>query len=151
MTRLVLVATAVHGADQLALAATPFVAVLVFGAGPSTVAALVAVQSAAWLLASIPAGLLVDRLDRRTLVLAALAISALGFGGAAAAIEGQSLPAFSVMLLVAGVAVVTLALTLMSLVATSVAPPSLATANARLEAARAGWMLAAPVLASAVA
>ncbi|MBR0668524.1 MFS transporter, partial [Roseomonas hellenica] len=53
-----------HAADQLTLAALPLIATLTLGAGPGMVGALVAAQGAAWLLVSLPAGVLVDRKPR---------------------------------------------------------------------------------------
>ena len=71
LNRLSLAAFGLHGADQLAMAALPLTAVLVLGAGPALVGALLAAQAAAWLAFSLPAGLLVDRFARRTLLAAA--------------------------------------------------------------------------------
>ena len=61
-----------HAADQLALATLPLTATLVLKAGPGTLGLLVAAQSLAWLLVSLPAGAWVDRYPRRTLLIAAL-------------------------------------------------------------------------------
>src|SRR3954469_6886494 len=71
-------AAGTHAADQLALATLPLTATLVLGAGPDILGLLVAVQSAAWLLVTLPAGAWVDRMPRRTLL-----IVGLGFGLAA--------------------------------------------------------------------
>src|SRR5688572_9229774 len=65
-------ASGTHAADQLAQATLPLTATLVFGAGPGIVGLLVAAQSAAWLLVSLPAGAWVDRMSRRRLLVIAL-------------------------------------------------------------------------------
>ncbi len=74
-TALLGAAAGTHAADQLALATLPLTAALVLAAGPDVLGLLVAVQSAAWLLVTLPAGAWVDRMPRRTLL-----IVGLGFG-----------------------------------------------------------------------
>src|SRR5689334_3570313 len=73
-TALLGVAAGTHTADQLALATLPLTATLMLGAGPDTLGLLVAAQSAAWLLVSLPAGAWVDRLPRRRLLIVALSL-----------------------------------------------------------------------------
>src|SRR4029453_7264962 len=67
-------AAGTHAADQLALATLPLTATLVLGAGPDVLGLLVAAQSAAWLLISLPAGAWVDRMPRRTLLIVGLGL-----------------------------------------------------------------------------
>jgi len=67
-------AAGTHAADQLALATLPLTATLVLGAGPDILGLLVAAQSAAWLLVTLPAGAWADRMPRRTLLLIGLAL-----------------------------------------------------------------------------
>ena len=55
-TALLGAAAGTHAADQLALATLPLTATLVLGAGPDILGLLVAAQSAAWLLVTLPAG-----------------------------------------------------------------------------------------------
>ena len=62
-----------HAADPLALATLPLMATLVLQIGPGPLGLLMAAQSAAWLLVSLPAGTWVDRYPRRTLLVVALA------------------------------------------------------------------------------
>ena len=57
-----------HAADQLALATLPLTATLLLDAGPGLVGLLVALQGAAWLTISLPAGAWIDRLPRRNLL-----------------------------------------------------------------------------------
>ena len=62
---------AAQSAEQVALAATPLVAVLAFGAGAGVTGLLQAAQTLPFLLLSIPAGLLADRAASRSRLLAA--------------------------------------------------------------------------------
>ena len=73
-TALLGAAAGTHAADQLALATLPLTATLVLGAGPDILGLLVAAQSAAWLLVSLPAGAWVDRMPRRTLLIVGLGL-----------------------------------------------------------------------------
>src|SRR6266853_931915 len=73
-TALLGAAAGTHAADQLALATLPLTATLVLGAGPGVLGLLVAAQSAAGLLLSLPAGAWVDRMKRRTLLIVALGL-----------------------------------------------------------------------------
>src|SRR5260370_840337 len=73
-TALLGAAAGTHAADQLALATLPLTATLVLGAGPGVLGLLVAAQSAAWLLLSLPAGAWIDRMPRRTLLIVALGL-----------------------------------------------------------------------------
>ncbi|MGI4861424.1 MAG: MFS transporter, partial [Janthinobacterium lividum] len=63
--------------EQIALAAGPLVAVLYLGAGATQTACLQSAQTLPFLLCSMPAGLLVDRLSRRNLMLASECLRAL--------------------------------------------------------------------------
>ena len=67
-------AAGTHAADQLALATLPLTATLVLGAGPDILGLLVAAQSAAWLLVTLPAGAWADRMPRRSLLIVGLAL-----------------------------------------------------------------------------
>src|SRR5580704_13080867 len=135
-TALLGAAAGTHAADQLALATLPLTATLVLGAGPGVLGLLVAAQSAAWLLLSLPAGAWVDRMPRRTLL-----IVALGLGLAASV--------FAVAAAAAGIVVYVL--TSISLLPSLVPPADLSRANARLELARAIVSLAAPFVAGLLA
>ena len=84
-TALLGAAAGTHAADQLALATLPLTATLVLGAGPDVLGLLVAAQSAAWLLVSLPAGAWVDRMPRRTLLIVALG---LGLAASIVAVRG---------------------------------------------------------------
>lgn len=142
--RLFATAGLVQSADQVALAALPVTAVLVLGAGPGLTGALVAAQTAAWLLVSLPAGAIVDRWAKRQVLLAALAVSLAGALGAvvAAGLASPILLAGAAFLSAAGT--VTFVLVQIGLVPALVEPSALPRANARIELARATASTAAP-------
>jgi len=146
--RLVGAAGAAHAADQIALAALPLVAVVGLGLGPAAVGALVAAQGAAWLVLSLPAGVLVDRFERRTLLVASQGLAAMGFAVAAASASAASGPGLAVGAFVAASGTVLFALAAMALVPDLVGRADLPGTNARLELARAVAALAAPILAA---
>ncbi len=75
-TALLFATSGAYAADQLTLAAQPLAAVLLMGASAREVGLLVAVHSAAWLIVSMPAGMLVDRLGRRRIASATQALAA---------------------------------------------------------------------------
>lgn len=141
--RLLAATSSMHAADQITLAAVPLIAAAA-GADARTIGLLVAAQSAAWLLLSLPIGALADRLSRRTLMLA----------GAVAAIAGSllgllTLQASGVWLLglacfVTAGGVVVIVLSVFTLLPRTVESKDLPRANARLELARAIVTLAAP-------
>jgi len=140
-----------HAADQLALATLPLTASLVLGAGPDLIGLLVAAQSAAWLLVSLPAGVWVDRLKRRSLLLLALG---LGFLASLVAVMAAAvgLPGLLGIAAFAGACgTVIYVLTSVSLLPSLVIADALPRANARLELARAAVSLAAPFAAGLLA
>jgi predicted MFS family arabinose efflux permease len=144
-------ASGTHAADQLALATLPLTATLVFGAGPGIVGLLVAAQSAAWLLVSLPAGAWVDRMSRRRLLVIALGCAlAASLAAVAAAILNE--PAALAIAAFAGAAgTVIYTLTAVSLLPSLLPAADLPRANARLELARACASFAAPVVAGLLA
>lgn len=146
LSRLATAAFGLHGADQLAMAALPLVAVLALGAGPGLVGGLLAVQAAAWLVFSLPAGLLVDRIGRTRLLGTATLIAAAGSALAlpAAAGGGPGLLGLAAFLAACGTVIFVLAAG--SLVPALAPTEALAGANARLELARAAASLGAPPL-----
>ncbi|HEY8383194.1 MAG TPA: MFS transporter [Microvirga sp.] len=145
--RLFLSVAGAQFAEQLALAAVPLTAVLVLGAGPGLVGGLVALQGAAWLLVSLPAGVAMDRARRSRLVAGAQALSAAALMLAPlAALKGWWLP-FGLCLFLGSAGAVVTGLGAMALLPGIVDRTALPRANARLELARAGATLAAPALA----
>jgi len=99
MDRLSLAAYGMHVADQIALVTVPLVAALAFQASPETIGVLVACQAMAHLLGSIPAGLCVDRVQARTVTIAATAVSLVGFSAAALSVVMESVSFFAVTVL----------------------------------------------------
>ena len=140
-----------HAADQLALATLPLTATLVLQIGPGPLGLLMAAQSAAWLLVSLPAGTWVDRYPRRTLLVVALAAGLLASMAAvaAAAIGDPMLLGIAAFLGAGGTVIYVL--TSVSLLPSLVAPAELPRANARLELARAVVSFAAPSVAGLLA
>ncbi len=150
-TALLGAAAGTHAADQLALATLPLTATLVLGAGPDLVGSLVAAQSAAWLLVSLPAGAWIDRLPRRRLLALALALGlAASLVAVAAAATGAILP-LGLAAIAASSGTVVFVLATVSLLPGLVPPADLPRANARLELVRAVVSLAAPVAAGLLA
>ncbi|WP_439515113.1 MFS transporter [Oceanibaculum nanhaiense] len=140
-----------HGADQLALAALPLVVTLGLGGGPGLIGLLVAVQSAAWLLVSLPAGALIDRSEKRRWMVRAQGLAALCLVAAAAAATLQLVPALGLAVLLGAGGTVAFVLSGFAAVPLLAEPAALPRANARLELARAVATLSAPVLAGMLA
>ncbi len=150
-TALLGAAAGTHAADQLALATLPLTATLVLGAGPDILGLLVAAQSVAWLLVSLPAGAWIDRLPRRPLLIAALALGLLASIVAVAAAAAQEASLLGIAAFVGASGTVVYVLTSVSLLPSLVAPTDLPRANARLELVRAVVSLAAPFAAGLLA
>lgn len=150
-TALLGAAAGTHAADQLALATLPLTATLVLGAGPDVLGLLVAAQSAAWLLVSLPAGAWIDRLPRRRMLILALALGlTASLGAVAAAATGQVL-LLGLAAIAGASGTVVYVLTSVSLLPSLVAAGDLSRSNARLELARAIVSLAAPFAAGLLA
>ena len=150
-TALLGAAAGTHAADQLALATLPLTATLVLGAGPDILGLLVAAQSAAWLLLSLPAGAWVDRISTSHL-------AGRGPGAWPARLpsspspQPQHLPCLlGVAAFVGASGTVVYVLTSISLLPSLVPPADLSRSNARLELARAIVSLAAPFVAGLLA
>ena len=141
-------ATCAHVADQFALAAMPLI-LTAAGASPGLVSAVVAAQAAAWLVVSLPAGVLADRLSRRTIMLAGAALILAGAGlGWLATTDGR---ANAAMMAAAGflcsAGVVLQVLSVFALLPRLAAGHGIARANATLEFCRACAALSAPFIA----
>jgi hypothetical protein len=128
--------------DTISLAATQA------GASPRLVGLLVAAQSAAWLLVSLPAGVYADRIAPRALIrlggtlmlagsLAGSALLGLGFVG----------PGLAASAFVAAAGPVTIALAIFVLLPRMVAVGDLPRANGRIELGRAVLSFASPLIA----
>ena len=150
-TALLGAAAGTHAADQMALATLPLTATLVLGAGPDLLGLLVAAQSAAWLLVSLPAGAWIDRMPRRRMLIVALALGlSASIVAVAAAASGQVL-LLGLAAIAGASGTVVYVLTSVSLLPSLVAAGDLPRSNARLELARAIVSLAAPFVAGLLA
>ena len=136
-----------HLADQIALVSVPLVAALVFDAPAQIIGVLVACQSMAHLLGSLPFGLIIDRAQARTVAVAATLISCAGFGCAAASVFAGSLVWFGASVTVAGFGVVLFVLVSLSIVPKITDVSHIAKANSRLDLARALCSFAVPIAA----
>lgn len=135
-----------HFADQLALVAVPLVAALAFDASPATIGVLVACQSMAHLLGSIPFGILADQRQLRQLAIASAALSFIGFACAAFSIGIGSVFGFGTSVTLAGFGVVLFGLTALSIVPRAASADELGRANAAVEVPRAVSTFAAPLI-----
>ena len=135
----------IHIADQIALVSVPLFAALIFDAPAEIIGLLIACQSMAHLLGSIPFGILVDVYQQRTLVIGATMLSLVGFSGAAAAVVLGSLFWFGLSVALSGFGIVLFVLTTLSIIPKVVAPKDLGTANASIELPRALASFAVPL------
>ncbi len=150
-TALLGAAAGTHAADQLALATLPLTATLVLGAGPDVLGLLVAAQSLAWLLVSLPAGTWIDRRPRRQLLIAALGLGLLASVIAVVAAATGITTLLGIAAFAGASGTVVYVLTSVSLLPSLVAASDLPRANARLELVRAVVSLAAPFAAGLLA
>ena len=150
-TALLGAAAGTHAADQLALATLPLTATLVLGAGPDVLGLLVAAQSLAWLLVSLPAGTWIDRRPRRQLLIAALGLGLLASVIAVVAAATGITTLLGIAAFAGASGTVVYVLTSVSLLPSLVAASDLPRANARLELVRAIVSLAAPFVAGLLA
>jgi predicted MFS family arabinose efflux permease len=150
-TALLGAAAGTHAADQLALATLPLTATLVLGAGPDVLGLLVAAQSAAWLLVSLPAGAWIDRIPRRRMLILALTLGLLASIVAVAAAATGLVFLLGLAAIAGASGTVVYVLTSVSLLPSLVGSEDLPKSNARLELARALVSLAAPFAAGLLA
>ncbi|KFC73369.1 putative multidrug resistance protein (MFS family) [Bosea sp. LC85] len=134
-------------ADKLALD-TITLAATEAGASSRLVGLLVAAQSAAWLIVSLPAGVWADRIAPRSLILGGGGLMLSGsLIGAALLISGQANWALALSAFIAATGPVVIALSIFVLLPRMVAVGDLPRANGRLELGRAVLSLAAPLIA----
>lgn len=152
VTRLVLSNLAAQSADQLALAAVPIVAALWLGAGPGAIGALAAIQTLPFLLLSLPAGLLADRVSRRRLMTMAEAVRAFALALVPLAVWADRLTLWTLGAAgcIAAAGTVVYSVTAPALVPSLVTRQAIGHANARLELARSTAFAAGPALAGAL-
>ena len=135
--RLTGAAYGIHFADQIALVSVPLVAALIFGASAEVIGILVACQSMAHLLGSIPFGIMIDRYQLRSLAIASALTSLGGFLGVVLSIFLGNVVWFGATITVAGFGVVLFVLTALSILPKVVPPKRLAKANSSIEIPRA--------------
>jgi predicted MFS family arabinose efflux permease len=142
---------AAQGAEQIALGAVPIVAVLALGAGVGETGLLAAAQSLPFLLLSLPAGLLADRMSRGTLMaLAEGSRAAILLALLLCIVSGTvSVPLLAVFGFAAAAGTVAFSVAAPALVPALVERRHLAAANGRLELARSTAFAAGPALAGA--
>ena len=146
VSRLAAAAYGVHFSDQVALVSVPLIAVLIFDASPEMTGILVACQSMAHLVGSIPFGILVDRFQQRNLTIAASLVSLAGFIGAVVAIMLDSILLFGGSVTIAGLGVVLFVLSALSILPKISVREDLAKANAAIEVPRAIASFVVPLL-----
>jgi predicted MFS family arabinose efflux permease len=143
---------AAQSAEQIGLAATPIIAVLMLGANEAMTGAIQTAQTLPFLLISIPAGLLVDRMSRAKLMagaealrtLSLVAILVLMFYGA------LTLPLLAALGLVGACGTVVYGVTAPALVPSLVERSMLPVANGKIELARTAAFAAGPAVGGAL-
>ncbi len=143
---------AAQSAEQIALAAAPIVAVLSLGAGAGATGVLQTAQTLPFLLFAIPAGVLADRMSRRTLMAAAEAVrtASLLVILLLTATHALSLPLLAGLGLVGACGTVVFSVAGPALVPALVPREALITANGRIELARTIAFAAGPALGGAL-
>ena len=158
---------AAQSAEQIALAASPIVAVLLLGVGEGETGLLQTALTLPFVLMAIPAGLLADRISRRRLMAGAEALRAVALLAILILIglHRLTLPLLALTGFVAVCGTVVYSVAAPALVPSLVSPQQLPAANARIELARTiafasgpalggflvGWLGAAPAFAFAAA
>jgi predicted MFS family arabinose efflux permease len=143
---------AAQSAEQVGLAAAPIVAVLALGAGAGATGLLQTAQTLPFLLLSIPAGVLADRMSRRRLMAAAEAVRALSLV-VVLTLAGLGLltwPLLALLGFAGACGTVAYSVAAPALVPALVPQAALAAANGRIELARTVAFAAGPALAGAL-
>src|SRR5882724_1069821 len=137
---------AAQSAEQIALAAAPIVAVLALGAGAGEAGLLQTAQTLPFLLMSIPAGVLADRVSRARLMAAAetLRFSSLLCVMTLLAFGLLTLPLLALLGFIGACGTVAYGVGAPALVPALVQPQALPVANGRIELARTTAFVAGP-------
>jgi predicted MFS family arabinose efflux permease len=143
---------AAQSAEQIMLAAAPIVAVLMLGAGEGGTGLLQTALTLPFVIFAIPAGLLADRIPRRTLMSGAETLRAAALVAILALVQSGWLSWASLIVLgfTAVCGTVAYSVAAPALVPALVPATSLATANARIELARTVAYAAGPALGGAL-
>jgi len=141
-----------HSAEQIGLATAPMVAVYLFSATASETAFLQMVQSAPFLLLAIPAGILADRLPRRSMLMNAEMLRASCFAIILLLLAHESLDMITLAVLsfIGAAGTVAYNVTVPGTTPLLVARQNLAVANSHLELARSVAFTAGPSIAGLV-
>lgn len=140
---------AAQSAEQIGLAAAPIIAVLALGAGAGQTGLLQTVQTLPFLLLSIPAGVLADRVSRRGLMACAEAVRSLSLVAILVLIGlgALTLPLLALLGFLGACGTIAFLVAAPALVPGLVATDQLARANGRIELARTVAFTAGPALA----
>jgi predicted MFS family arabinose efflux permease len=143
---------AAQSAEQIALAATPILAVIAFGVDAGETGVLQTAQTLPFVLFAIPAGVLADRLSRHGVMAWAEALRALSLASVLvlAALGLLSWPLLAALGFLGACGTVAFSATAPSLVPSLVPPDALAAANARIELARTVAFASGPALGGAL-
>jgi predicted MFS family arabinose efflux permease len=143
---------AAQSAEQIALAAAPIIAVLSLGAGAGATGFLTAAQTLPFLLLSLPAGVLVDRVSRRGVMVSAevLRVVALLALPLLVWLDLLSVAVLGLIGFAAAAGTVAFSVAAPALVPALVPRGALVTANGRLELARSTAYAAGPAVAGAL-
>jgi predicted MFS family arabinose efflux permease len=143
---------AAQSAEQVALAAAPIIAVLAFGAGEGATGMLQTAQTLPFLLMSIPAGVLADRVSRARLMATAetLRFSSLLCVMMLLASDLLTLPLLALLGFIGACGTVAYGVAAPALVPALVQPQALPVANGRIELARTTAFAAGPALGGAL-
>ena len=144
--RLLAVSACLRHADALIVAAVPLFAAAVFRLSEAQIGAMVAAQGAAWLVMSLPAGLLVDRIAPLAGMARAAMVSAAGFAVVLAGYGLESPPLFGFGAFLTASAIVLAFLSESASVQRLRSGPALGQANARLQLIQSAAMILAPAL-----
>ena len=139
---------AAQSAEQVALAAAPMIAVLALGAGAGETGLLQTAQTLPFLVLSVPAGVLADRMSRPRLMAGAEAMRALALAGvlALAPLGLLTLPRLALLGFVGACGTVAYSVAAPALVPSLVTSEQLPAANARIELARTVAFASGPAL-----
>lgn len=143
---------AAQSAEQIALAAAPIVAVVLLGSAEGETSLLQTALTMPFVLFAIPAGLLADRISRRTLMASAEALRAAALLTILALIAfgGLSMPVLASLGFVAVCGTVVYSVAAPALVPSLVTPQLLPAANARIELARTVAFAGGPAIGGAL-
>lgn len=143
---------AAQSAEQIAVAAAPIVTVLALGGGAGETGLIQTAQTLPLLLFAIPAGMLADRMSRRSLMAYAEALRVVSLIAILALAELRLLawPLLALLGFIGACGTVAYSVAAPSLVPALVPPEALASANSRIELARALSFAAGPALGGAL-